>query len=68
MKHVLMILMILVTLISCDDNKKRDTNTPSSTDSSSTLDISRKSGNNTGVQDSSFNKTDSTKERTDTLK
>ena len=67
MKHLLVIFFV-GTLISCGNNKSDNTNTKSPTDSSSTLDISRKSGNNTGTQDSSLNKTDSMKAKSDVMK
>jgi hypothetical protein len=66
MKYSLVIFLFAVSLMSC--NNKTNSNTQSPTDSSSTLDISRKSGNNTGVQDSSLNKTDSMKAKSDVTK
>lgn len=68
MKSSLVIFLFVVSLMSCGNNKTNSSNTESPTDSSSTLDISRKSGNNTGVQDSSLKKTDSMKAKSDVTK
>jgi hypothetical protein len=68
MKDALIILLFVTALISCGNNKSGNANTQSPADSSSTLDISRKSGNNTGVQDSALNKTDSMKGKSDVMK
>jgi len=70
MKYVFVMISFAVTLsaMSCSNNKSGNNNTQSATDSSSTLDMSRKSGNNTGVRDSSMNIPDSVTIKTDTAR
>jgi len=70
MKYVFVMISFAVTLsaMSCGNNKSGNNNTQSAADSSSTLDMSRKSGNNTGVRDSSMNTPDSVTIKTDTAR
>ena len=70
MKCVFVMISFAVTLsvLSCGNNKSDNNATQSSTDSSSTLDMSRKSGNNTGVHDSSLMNATDTANKTDTVK
>ena len=67
MKQILIVALVAMSIIGCNNNKSNTTTTDSAaTDSTATEDMTRKFGNNSGMPDSSLDKPDSAINRSDT--